>query len=59
MEESDLELLNDIRKRFVANIDSVMAVLKSRSKTVEEVTKSLHDYFVENEIQQKGLLLMY
>ena len=53
MEESDLELLNDIRKRFVANIDSVIAVLKSRSKTVEEVTKSLHDYFVENEIQKK------
>jgi len=53
MEECDLEFLNDIRKRFVANIDSVMSVLKSRSKTVEDVTKALHDYFYNNAIQQK------
>ena len=53
MEECDLEFLNDIRKRFITNIESVMTVLKNRSKTVEDVTKALHDYLYENKIQQK------
>ncbi len=52
-EESDLALINEIRERFVSNIEGVMAVLKSRSKTVEDITRALHEFLLENKIQQK------
>lgn len=52
-EESDLAVINDIRERFVSNIETVMAVLKSRVKTVEDITTALHDFLLKNEIQQK------
>ena len=53
MEEADQALINDIRERFVKNLEGIMEVLKSRSKTVEEVTRALHTFFVENELQKK------
>ena len=53
MEESDLAMLNEIRVRFISNIENVMSILKSRSKTVEDITRALHAYFVDNEIQQR------
>lgn len=53
MEESELATINEIRARFISNIETVMGVLKSRTKTVEDITRALHDYFLDNEIQQK------
>lgn len=53
MEECDLAVINDIRERFMNNIEAVMTVLKSRSKTVEDITRALHTYLLENELQKK------
>ena len=53
MEELDLAVLNDIRERFMESIENVMCVLKSRSKTVESITRALHEFLLENELQQK------
>lgn len=53
MEECDLAVINEIRERFVNNIEAVMGVLKSRFKTVESITKALHNFLFENELQQK------
>lgn len=53
MEEADLEVLNEIRTRFVEQIEAVMSVLKKRSKTVSEMTKALHDFLFEQELQKK------
>lgn len=53
MEENDLEVINEIRQRFVDNIQKVMRVLKSRSKTVEDMTRALHEFLLNNQIQQK------
>lgn len=53
MEESDLAAINEVRERFISNIEEVMSVLKSRSKTVENITRALHDFLFENELQQK------
>jgi len=53
MEEADLAAINQIRERFVQNIEKIMDVLRSRSKTVMDITKALHDYLLENQLQQK------
>jgi len=53
MDESDLAEVNRIREQFVESIDEVMAVLKSRSKTVLDVTKALHTFFLKEELQQR------
>ena len=53
MEESDLEVINQYRERFMMKLDKVVPVLKSRTKTVAEVTRALHDFLYENEIQQR------
>ncbi len=53
MEEAELAQINDIRERFVQNVQSVMEVLKRRSKTVSDITRALHDYFLQNELQKK------
>ena len=53
MEEPELAVINDIRQRFMDSMETVMSVLKSRSKTVESVTRALHDFLLENELQQK------
>ena len=53
LEEEELAVINDIRKRFVQNIETVMNVLKSRSKTVESVTKALHQFLLDNQLQQR------
>lgn len=52
-EESDLAVINEIRERFVSGLEDIRSVLKRRSKTVEEVTKALLTFLLENEIQQK------
>lgn len=53
MDESELAEVNRIREQFMASIDEVMTVLKSRSKTVLDVTKALHTFFLNEELQQR------
>lgn len=53
MEEAELADVNRIREEFVASIEEVMLVLKSRSKTVYDVTKALHTFFMKEELQQR------
>lgn len=53
MKEGDLEALNDLRERLVKQVETIMAVLKKRSKTVKEVTTALHTFFVEQRLQEK------
>ena len=53
MDESELAEINRIREKFVDGIEEVMAVLKSRSKTVLDVTKALHTFFLKEELQKR------
>lgn len=53
MEEAELAEVNRIREQFVESVEDVMAVLKSRSKTVMDVTKALHTFFLKEELQQR------
>jgi len=53
MEEADLAVVNSIRVKFVSEIEQVIAVLKKRTKTVEEVTRALYDFLTARELQQK------
>ncbi len=53
MEEPELAEINRIRERFVQNIEAVMTVLKRCSKTVLDITKALHEYLLENQLQKK------
>lgn len=53
MSEADLEVLNGIRERFLAETQEIMSVLKSRSKTVSDVTKALHTFLLEAQLQKK------
>lgn len=53
MEESDLAVINEIRERFVKNVEEIIEVLKSRSKTVEDITRALHTFLIKNELQKK------
>lgn len=52
-EESDLAEMNRIRKQFVDSVEEVMTVLKSRRKTVRQVTTALFDFFLKVELQQQ------
>ena len=53
MDETELSEVNRIREQFVESIDEVMAVLKSRNKTVLDVTKALHSFFLREQLQQR------
>ncbi len=53
MEESELAIINEIRMKFLAEIEQIVTVLKKRSKTVGEVTRALYDFLYEKELQQK------
>ena len=53
MDEARLSVVNQIRLRFVESVTDVMEVLKNRSKTVLEVTKALHDFFLKGNLQQR------
>ena len=61
MDESELSEINRIRKKFVDSLEEVMSVLKSRKKTVLDVTKALERFFRKEELQQrvKGYQLMF
>ena len=53
MEETELERINDIKERFLIQVEDVTMVLKKRNKTVSEVTKALYDFLVKGELQKK------
>ena len=53
MSLEELQGINEIREKFVASVSGVMPSLKSRSKTVREVTEALHSFFLEKELQKK------
>lgn len=53
MEESDLAEINRIRELFIDSIADVMEVLKRRHKTVLEVTKALHEFFLKENLQKR------
>lgn len=53
MVEEDLAEVNRIREKFITQIETVVEVLKRRNKTVYEVTKAIHDFFLKEEIQQR------
>ena len=53
MVEADLVQVNSVRERFVAKIENVVEVLKRRHKTVVEVTTAVHEFFLQEEIQQR------
>lgn len=53
MSEEQLSEINRIREKFIGSIAEVMVVLKSRHKTVFEVTKALHDFFLREHAQQR------
>lgn len=53
MEEPELEYLNAIRERFVEEMEELMAVLKSRKKTVSDITEALHAFLVKEELQRR------
>jgi ATP-dependent helicase/nuclease subunit B len=53
MSLEELQGINEIREKFVASVSGVMPSLKSRNKTVCEVTEALHSFFLEKELQKK------
>ncbi len=53
MDESALFAVNRVRKQFMDSVEEVMAVLKSRRKTVLEVTTALHNFFLKEELQKR------
>ncbi len=48
-----LEEINDLREKFIKSVGTVTDVLKSRHKTVAQVTAALHEHFLLNNSQQK------
>lgn len=53
MNENDLAEVNRIRVQLIDSVKDVMDVLKSRRKTVLEVTTALHDFFLKEELQKR------
>lgn len=52
MDEETLVKVNEVKDRLINSVESVMEVLKSRKKTVRHVTEALHNFFVQEELQQ-------
>ena len=53
MEDAELAEINCIRERFITGVADVMEVLKSRQKTVLEVTNALHTFFLQEQLQKR------
>lgn len=53
LSEDELGKVNEIRSIFVDKIQEVMGVLKKRRKTVKEITLALHNFFVQEKLQEK------
>ena len=50
MEEENLEILNHNRVRLVEKVDTLVYVLRQRSKTVKDVTMALYEFMVREEL---------
>lgn len=53
MDESALAEINRIRKQLVDSVAELMTVLKSRRKTVLDVTRALHTFMYHEKLQQR------
>lgn len=53
LEEENLEILNHNRVRLVEKVDTLVYVLRQRSKTVKDVTMALYEFIVREELQLK------
>ena len=53
LEEEKLEILNHNRVRLVEKVDTLVYVLRQRSKTVKDVTMALYEFMVREELQLK------
>lgn len=53
MEEHELSEVNRIREKFVSSIETVVEVLVKRSKTVLDVTRALHQFFLQEDLQKQ------
>lgn len=53
VDEEELVRLNELREQFVQRREDVFAVLKSRNKTVYDVTNALHAFLMREELQKK------
>jgi len=53
LEEESLEILNHNRVRLVEKVDTLVYVLRQRSKTVKDVTMALYEFMVREELQLK------
>lgn len=53
LEEEKLEILNHNRVRLVEKVDTLVYVLRQRSKTVKDVTMALYEFIVREELQLK------
>ncbi len=51
MSVEELNEINLIRETIMNRLETIMSVLKSRDKTVLDVTRALHSFFMENELQ--------
>ena len=53
VDQDALKEINTIREKFMDSVEDITQVLKSRSKTVREVTESLHQFFLQQELQKQ------
>lgn len=53
VEEEELAELNHLRVRFVEKIDSLVTILKKRSKTVRDITLAIYEFFRQEQLQEQ------
>lgn len=51
--EEELETLNSLRVRFVEKIDGLLQILRKRSKTVEDISLAVYQFFVQEQMQEQ------
>lgn len=51
--EEELALLNGLRVRFVEKLDGLVFILKKRKKTVRDVTMAVHEFFLQEQMQEQ------
>lgn len=51
--EEELALLNGLRVRFVEKLDGLVFILKKRRKTIQDVTMAVHEFFVQEQMQEQ------
>ena len=47
-----LDVLNQLRERFVKKIETLTKVLKKRKKTVKEITIAVHEFLLQEKMQE-------